>query len=315
MTHELRRYLQSIKDDLRLDPVAEKEVIRELEAHVEDSCQEMQQAGLPEGEALEKCIRLLGPAKTVARQIYEVHNQGTWRQALLAALPHFFFAAMFALKWWMGIAWLPIMFAVILSIGLYGWWHGKPTWLFPWLSYSLIPVVAAGVSLFYLPTAWSWVTLAIYIPLVLWLLSFITIKFLSRDWIYSALMLLPASAFVGWFLAAGQKAHFPGLKIDFMYDYAPWTGLTFMVLAVSVALFIRLRQRSLRIAALMISGVIVSLVTILASNVLGLAAFIGLVILMLSFLLVPAFVGNKVGQISQYHLIPGLGNLHNDSPW
>jgi hypothetical protein len=223
----------------------------------------------------------------------------TWRQALLAAMPHLFFAVMFALKWWMGIAWLPIMFAVILGISLYGWCHGKPSWLFPWLSYSLFPVVAAGVSLLYLPSAWSWVTLAIYIPLVLWLLSFITIKFMRRDWLYSALMLLPASAFVGWFLAAGQKASFPGIKIDFLYDYAPWTGLTFMVFAVSVALFIRFRQRWLRIVALITSGLVTSMVTILASNELRLAAFIGLVVLILSFLLVPAFVERKVRRGNQ----------------
>jgi hypothetical protein len=155
-------------------------------------------------------------------------------------------------------------------------------------------VVAAGVSLLYLPTAWSWVTLALYIPLVLWMLSFITIKFMKRDWVYSALMLLPASAFVGWFMAAGQKSSFPGLKIDFMYNFAPWTGLTFMVLAISGALFIRLRQRWLRITALIISGVMISAVTILASNGLGLISFLGLVLLILSFLLVPAFVERKV---------------------
>jgi hypothetical protein len=299
MKLELNRYLQSIKESLELDPTSETEVIRELKAHVEDSCQEMQNAGLPEGEALEKCLRLLGPAKIVARQIYEAHNQGTWRQALLAAMPHLFFAVMFALKWWMGITWLPIMFAVILGISLYGWCHGKPSWLFPWLSYSLFPVVAAGVSLLYLPSAWSWVTLAIYIPLVLWLLSFITIKFMRRDWLYSALMLLPASAFVGWFLAAGQKASFPGLKTDFLYDYAPWTGLTFMVFAVSVALFIRLRQRWLRIVALITSGLVASMVTILASTELRLASFIGLVVLILRFLLVPAFVERKVRRGNQ----------------
>ncbi len=294
MKLELIRYLQSIKEQLRLDPASETEVIRELEAHVEDSCQEMQNAGLHEDEALEKCLGRLGSAQAVARQIYQAHNQGTWRQALLAAMPHLFFAIMFALKWWMGIAWLPIMFTVILGIGLYGWCHGKPSWLFPWLSYSLFPVVAAGVSLLYLPSAWAWVTLVLYIPLVLWLLSFITIKFMRRDWSYSALMLLPASSFAGWFLAAGQKASFPGLKINFMYDFAPWTGLTFMVLAVSVALFIRLRQRWLRIATLVTAGVLISLVTILASNQLGLASFIGLVVLILSFLLIPASVERKV---------------------
>ena len=299
MKLELKQYLQNIQEHLRLDPSSEKEVIQELEAHVEDSCQEMQNAGLPEDEAIEKCLRLIGPAKTVARQIYEVHNQGTWRQALLAALPHLFFAVMFTLKWWMGTGWLPIMFTVILGIGLYGWCHGKPSWLFPWLSYSLIPAVAAGVFLLYLPSAWAWITLALYIPLVLWLLSFITIKFMRRDWVYSALMLLPASTFVGWFIAAGQKTKLPILKDNIMFDLALWKGLTFLVFAVSVVLFIRLRQRWLRIVALITSGLVTSTVTILASNQLGLASFIVLISLMLSFLLVPAFVERKVRRGNQ----------------
>ena len=294
MKMKLTQYLQSIKDHLILDPTSEKEVIRELEAHVEDSCQELQNAGLPEDEALEKCLMQLGSANIVARQIYEARNQGTWRQALLAALPHLIFAIIFALKWWIDINILPIMFIVILGIALYGWQHGKPYWLFPWLGYSLFPIVAAGVSLLYLPAAWAWLTLALYIPLVLALLSLITIKFMRRDWSYSLLMLIPACAFIGWLLAAGQKPSFPGLKINFMYDFAPWTSLTFLVLAVSVALFIRLRQRWLRITTLATSGVVISLVTILASNQLGLASFIGLTMLTLSFLLVPALVERKV---------------------
>lgn len=294
MRLELRYYLQNIKQQLRLDPASEKEVIRELEAHVEDSCQEMRNAGLPEREALEKCLRVLGPAKDVARQFYEAHNQGTWRQALLAALPHLFFAAMFALKWLIGITWWPIMLLVILGIGLYGWGHGKPAWLFPWLSYALFPVVAAGVSLLYLPTAWAWVTLALYIPLVLWLFSFITIKFIRRDWLYSALALLPACAFTGWYLAADQSTRFQNLEISFLYDFAPWTGLTFLVMAVSVALFIRLRRRWLRVTALIISGALTSMVTFLASNKLNFISCVIFALLILSFLVVPAFVERKV---------------------
>jgi len=294
MKQELNRYLQSLKTHLTMDPAFENEVIRELEAHIEDSCQELQNAGLPEDQALEKCLTGLGSPKTVARQMYETYNQGTWQQALLAATPHLLFAIIFALKWWIDINILPIMFIIILGIALYGWRHGKPYWLFPWLSYSLFPIVAAGVALLYLPAVWAWLTLAFYIPLVLWFLSFITIKFMRRDWSYSLLMLFPASAFIGWLLAAGQKPGFPNLKISFMYNFAPWTSLTFLVLAISVALFIRLRQRWLRIATLATSGVVISLVTILASNQLGLASFIGLVMLILSFLLIPAFVERKV---------------------
>ena len=47
MKLELNRYLQSLREHLKLDPASETEVIRELEAHVEDSCREMRNAGLP----------------------------------------------------------------------------------------------------------------------------------------------------------------------------------------------------------------------------------------------------------------------------
>lgn len=294
MKTKLTQYIQNLKDHLTMDPASEKDVIHELETHVEDSCQELQNSGLSEDDALEKCLTQLGSAKIVAHQIYEANNQGTWRQALLAALPHLIFAIIFALKWWIDINTLPVMFVVIHGIAIYGWYHGKPYWLFPWLGYSLFPIVAAGVSLLYLPEAWAWITLSLYIPFVLLLLSLITIKILKRDWSYSLLMLLPAAAFIGWLLAAGQKPGFPNLKITFMYGFAPWTSLTFLVLAISVALFIRLRQRWLRVTTLTTSGIIVSIVIILASNQLGPASFISLILLILSFLLVPAFVERKI---------------------
>jgi hypothetical protein len=61
MKLELNRYLLSIKKHLNLDSNSERDIIMELEAHVADSCQEMQDEGLSENEALEKCLKLLGP--------------------------------------------------------------------------------------------------------------------------------------------------------------------------------------------------------------------------------------------------------------
>ncbi len=294
MKVELNRYIRNLKTSLRLEPSYEKDVIRELEAHVEDSCQELQSNGLTEKEAMEKCLKLLGPAKVVAHQFYEVYSHGTWRQALLAAMPHLFFALLFALRWLGGIIWLPVIFAIVLAIGLYGWYHGKPTWIFPWLSYSLLPVAAAGVSLLYLPSGLAWITLLLYIPLVVWLSCFIAIKFMRRDWVYSALMLLPIPTFVGWFLVTKQETIFPSFKINFLYDFAPWTGLTFLILALSVALIIRVRQRWLRITALTISGLVTPLVVILPGNRVGIASSVILIVLILSLLLVPAFIEHKV---------------------
>ena len=103
MVTELSHYLDSIKYNLRLDPSSEREVTSELETHIEDRLQELRQSGLSEEEAANTCVKLLGSAKLVARQIYEAHSRGTWRQALLASMPHLLFGLLFALNWWQGI--------------------------------------------------------------------------------------------------------------------------------------------------------------------------------------------------------------------
>ena len=192
MTTTLSYYLDVIRDNLRLDPSTESEVISELETHIEDKLQELKDTGLSDEEAASTCMRLLGSAKQVARQIYEAHSQGSWRQALLASAPHLLFGLLFALNWWQGIGWLLVMLALVLAAAIYGWWHGKPTWLFPWLGYSLLPVVGAGLLLLYLPTGWSWLAIIIYIPLALWFLYSVIIQTIRRDWLHSSLMLFPA---------------------------------------------------------------------------------------------------------------------------
>ena len=82
MVTELNHYLDSVRDNLRLDLSSEREVTSELETHIDERLHELRQAGLSEEEAASTCVKLLGSAKLVARQIYEAHSQGTWRQAL-----------------------------------------------------------------------------------------------------------------------------------------------------------------------------------------------------------------------------------------
>lgn len=127
MITALSHYLESVRENLRLDLSSEREVIHELETHIEDELQELTEAGLSEDEAAKTCVKLLGSAKLVAQQIYEAHSQGTWRQALLASMPHLLFGLLFALNWWHGIGWLLIMLILVLTMAVYGWWHGRPT--------------------------------------------------------------------------------------------------------------------------------------------------------------------------------------------
>ena len=295
MTTALSHYLNIVRDNLRLDPQSEREVINELETHIEDELQELKEAGLSEEEAANTCVRLLGSAKLVAHQIYEAHSQGTWRQALLASMPHLLFGLIFALNWWRGVSWLLVMLVLILSAAVYGWWRGKPTWLFPWLGYSLLPVVVAGLSLLYLPRGWSWLAILLYIPLAAWLVYAITVQTIKRDWLYSSLMLLPVPIIIGWFIAVHLEGRFPEFSVERLYDYAPRIGLSFLVLAAAVAAFIRLRKRWLRVAILIISGLLtLTLVAGYAWSQLGLHTFLVLILLMLSIFLIPALLERRI---------------------
>ncbi|MEJ2048224.1 MAG: permease prefix domain 1-containing protein [Dehalococcoidia bacterium] len=161
MVTALTNYREMVRENLRLDQTTEQEVIRELEAHIEDELQELKDAGLSDEEAADTCLTLMGSAKTLAHQICESHSQGSWTQALFTAMPHLLFGLLFALSWWQGIVGLLAALVVLLSVVVYGWWRGKPSWLFSWLGYSLLPVVFAGLLLLYLPTEWAWIAILI----------------------------------------------------------------------------------------------------------------------------------------------------------
>lgn len=301
MTTVVSHYLDSVRDNLRLDLSSEREVINELRTHIEDELQELKEAGLSEEEAANTCITLLGSAKLVAHQIYEAHSQGTWRQALLASMPHLLFALLFALNWWQGIGWLLVVLGLILGMTVYGWWHGRPAWLSPWVGYSLLPVAVAGLLLLYLPKGWAWVAIVIYIPLALWLLYSITIRTIKRDWLYSVLMLLPVPIIIGWFLAVAQEKGFPELSLMHIRDFAPWIGLSFLALAITSAVFIRLRQRWLKVAVLLISGLLLLImVACYTEGRLGLPALFILMLVMVGLFLTPALLEHKIRRSGQH---------------
>lgn len=296
MATAINRYLAIVRDNLRLVPSAKQEVLSELESHIEDRFEELREKGLSDEEAAKSCIGLLGSAKMVARQIYEAHSQGSWKQTLLASMPHLLFALLFALNWWQDIGWLLIAPILVVGIAIYGWRHNKPTWLFPWLGYSLVPLIAAGLLLLYLPRGWSWLAILLYIPLVLWLVGSIIIQTLKRDWLYSTLMLLPVPVILSWFLAVWSVEGFPQSSLQRLQDFAPGIGLSFLALAATAAIFIRLRQRALKVTALLTSGLLtLVMVAYYAEGRLSLIAFLILILLMVSLFLIPPWMERGIG--------------------
>jgi hypothetical protein len=292
----LGEYLNNIKYHLRLGYPAEKEIIRELRSHIDDKLEELHDKGLSEEEAINTCLKLMGSAKLVAHQLYEAHSQGTWKQTLLAATPHLSFALLFGLSWWPGMPWLLVVLTLVFGAAIYGWWQRRPTWFFPWLGYAFLPVLLAGLALFYLPKGWSWIAVIIYIPLAAFVIYQITVQTIRRDWIYSSLMLLPIPIIIAWFITVGSSSP-EGLSMDYVKYFGPWIGLSFVILAVSVGLFIRLRQRRLKIAQLLVSGILtLSLVAYYAQGRLGLPAFLILASIILGLFVTPAALEHKIRQ-------------------
>jgi hypothetical protein len=295
MSIGVNEYLLSVKHNLRLEDSDEKEIINELASHIEDEVQELKNHGLRDEEAVAACLRLLGSAKLLGHQIYEAHSQGTWKQALMASLPHILFGLIFTLNWWRGIGGVLIMLILMLGTTAWGWWHHKSTWLFPWLGYSLLPVIAAGLSLLYLPRTLAWLAIIVYIPLAFWLMYRIISRTIQKDWIYLSLMLLPMPIIISWFLVAQWRSDFSKSTFDLLYHYGPWIGVSFLALALGVVSFVRVRRRWLKIAVLFITGVItLALISFYALSKLDLVTFLLMILFLSSIFLIPALLGNGV---------------------
>ncbi|MCX6013851.1 MAG: permease prefix domain 1-containing protein [Chloroflexi bacterium] len=274
MATNINRYLNDVRIDLRLDPYAESEVIKELKSHLEEEFDDLKISGMSEAEAEGKCVKLFGPAKLVATQMYEAHSQGSWQQSLLASTPHLLFALLFALNWWQGIFWTVVTIGIILLIAVYGWLNGKPIWLFSWLGYSLLPVVLAGVLLLYLPKVWSWITILIYLPMALWIIYSVTVKTIHRDWLYTDLMFLPLPVIIAWIFVVDDDRLFK-LQAEYINEFSLSIAFSFLALAITAAIFVRLRKRWLRTILLIVSQlVIVFLITLYTRGRLSIPLFV-----------------------------------------
>ncbi|MEW6142867.1 MAG: permease prefix domain 1-containing protein [Chloroflexota bacterium] len=301
MVGRLNSYLDMVRASLRLDPAAKRIVLRELRAHFEDKWTELKKQGIPDEIAIDRVMRSLGSPKVVAQQLLEVYGQGTWRQALVAAMPHLIVAWLLAIRAWEGInlvsgTLLGLTILGVITVVIYGWWRGKPTWVFPWLGYYMLPVIAAGVLIVSLPDRLNWIVGLVYIPLAACTLYYIVRQTLREDWLLATLMLLPMPIVLTWVLMLG-------LTIDADSDFfirrfsmtAPSMALSFLALAVTSATFIRMRQRRIKIAALVTPQIgIFILLALTSKSSFDFLGWLLLTVSSLAFLLAPRLLEHRL---------------------
>lgn len=295
MTRELTQYLESIRIKARLDNNDEPTVMSELEAHIEDKLQELTKSGLSEEEAIRTCIWQMGSIKQLARQIYEAYSQGTWRQAVMAALPHFLFGLIFIMNLWQFFPWLTAALVLTLGITIYGWLHGKPAWAFPWMGYSLMPIIAAGILLISTRSSWTYAGIIIYFPIAIWWILRVVVQATRKDWLLSTMMLLPIPIIVGWYLAACPTGKLNDASLERVNTYAPWIGMSFMMLAFTIGAFLRVRQRNLRVVLLSVSGLLIlTMAVFMATRQLDKAYFFWPLLGMWGILVIPPILERQL---------------------
>ncbi len=268
MVSSISHYLNNFKACLKIDHTIRDDVAEELSAHLEDKIQELEENGLSKEEASKIAVQSLGSPELIAQQIYETHAQGSWKEALFSALPHFLVALLFASYfYWHNVIWLSIILILTVGMAIYGWHRGKPIWLFPWLGYYLIPVVVTGILLLSLPQGWGWIAALIYIPLALFVFIYIVRQTARRDWLYASLMLAPMLVIFSWFSSLGTGNRLLSSEwIAGLQTNALWIVISLIALAGATIAFIRLKPRRYKILSLLIPPLVILFSVTMASR-------------------------------------------------
>jgi hypothetical protein len=310
MLSEIRGYLDEVRSHLHLDPATEVQVVRELYSHFQERVGELQGAGLSEKDATKVAIECCGRARVIARRMYEAYSKGSWAEAAMAFLPHLIIASLFLSHLWRHPIVAPIAFIAIVCVTLYAWWHGKPSWLYPWVGYSLLPLLIGGyasrpilgqAASFLLwgdgtfPSIWALLLISALCVFSIWVIVRTTVRVVRRDWILASLMLVPLPIVGGWLLNVERAGLFQG-SVEAIYLSDMLMALALITLGVTSAAFIRLRQRVLKVGALVSLGSIA--LAMVGHNLWGNLGFFGLLAMssfLLVFLLSPALLEAKIG--------------------
>jgi hypothetical protein len=298
----IEAYLDEVRVQLHLDPRTERRIISELDAHFQEKLADLRRSGAAEEEAVRDAIAAFGEPRLIARLMYEAWGRGSWMDTLIGCQPHLVVAALFATHLWRHPVLLFAAFLPITIITLIAWRRTAPAWLYPWTGYALLPfLIVTYFALEPLVRTISFLLtgdgspapllhlagLAAFCLFALWLVVTATIRVARRDWILVSMMLAPLPVVVIWLASVSRTEGFVpavlrGLEAGFnRFDGA--MALFCLTLGLSTALFMRLRQRYLKAAAILAAGMIGGALAV--SSIQGGLDLLRLIIVSLCFLL------------------------------
>jgi len=276
MQREVAAYLDEVRNHLYLDPRTERRVISELSTHFDEKVEDLLGQGLSEDEAAHTALATFGNARSIARLLYEAHSRGSWTDALIGCQPHLIVAALFATHIWRMPLLLGSAFAASVVIALLAWRNGGVTWMYSWMGYAAVPLLLLAGYLSMDPLSrtvsflfsgqgtpapiWHVGLLGALDLIILWLVAATAIAVARRDWLLLSLMLLPLPVVGLWLVTVLPSTGILGDAVrGWEVRFSRWDasmGYLFVLLGAATALFVRLRQRSLKVLAVIVVGIV-----------------------------------------------------------
>jgi hypothetical protein len=320
---EIHRYLSELDFHLPLDALTKLQVLREIQAHLQEKIGELQHGGVTLADAVKLAVKAMGEPRALARLVYEAQSRGTWTDVFLAVVPHLLASGLFLFHFWDHPLLAPLAFAVIIAITLLGWKHGRPRWLYSWIGYALFPLLVGGFAL--KTAAWSSLaglfqgnlsatrflevgSLGAFYLGSSWLVVSTTVRVSRRDWVLASMMLLPLPLLGLWVFKLEGAG---GLLVAAAATLHRWDGpmaAGLLSIGLASAVSVRLRRRAFKAGALLLSVILAGgFLTLALHHGTRLGSLLAVFLISLLILLSPALL-----QRSQVYEAPPEEALRRD---
>lgn len=266
---ESDKYVGALFRNIRLQPAKKKEIICELEDHLEDKADELVSLGVRQEAAKSLAMEQMGDPITLARLMQDAHTIVGRKELALAVVPHILLIGLVAFGLCDSIT------AVVLTLGFVGavtwlsWRGGFPgIWSYSWLGVSLAApavlllmlVIGPGKSFQAMLAGASYpVSLTLialfggYAAVALWVITRVVRGKVGHDWLLVAFSGLPLLGLTAWVMVAqwSDPAWRPPMALLGVAG-APWI-LAFLTMATVTAAFLKFGRRHARVGQVLIS--------------------------------------------------------------
>ena len=331
MPVDVTTYLSSLAKRLHLEPREEREILLELQGHLEDKAAELESEGMDPDSAVARAVEEMGRPDAVASHMYAVHSPRVWRDIFLATVPHFLLAALFALHLWSHYFLVSLVLLGIAFVTWRNWRAGSPSqWSYSWMGYTLaapalswlLSIVALGYGGWTLVTTGQlpfnivlFLLLIGYVPFSMWIVLNVVSKVARRDWLLVSLTALPFPFLTSWVLFLNWQGGLWSDHAERLKQTDTAQAFIFLALAVTTAVFLKVGPRLLRIGLLALTTSVLIAITAAALPVdLGILAVLLMMVASVVFLLSPAMWETQIAHRRQ-RAFQAAGQAEEPNNW